>query len=357
MSLPTNLAAWESRAATVMEPGAFGYVTGGAGDEISLRRNQDAFRALGLLPRMLRGVGTASTATTVLGAEVAAPVMVAPMAYQGCVHPDGDLNVAAAAAAAGIGMCLSSLSNHDVAEVAVAGAGGLLWYQLYPYRDAGMTADVVARARESGYRALVVTVDVPAYGVRERDAVSGFAVPSHLRLPSVPVPPGMDAITPGEVSELMKLDLGWDDIERFVATAGVPVVVKGLLHPADAARAVATGASGVIVSNHGGRQLDTAIPTIEALPAIVDAVAGGAEVYLDSGVRRGTDAIKAIARGARAVLVGRPVAWANGAAGREGVAAVLAQIVSEIENAMILTGCATVSEIGADLVRAPTGAR
>ncbi len=353
MSLPANLAGWEPHAQALMEPGAFGYVTGGAGDEVSIARNRAAFEELRLVPRILRGAGAASTATTVLGTAIAAPVMVAPMAYQGCIHPDGDLNVALATAAAGLGMCLSSLSNHDLSEVAGAGSGGLLWYQLYPYRDAGMTAEVVTRAREHGYRALVVTVNVPAYGVRERDARSGFSVPSHLPLPSVPVPPGMAAITPGEVSALMKLDLGWDDIERFVATAGLPVVVKGLLHPEDAARAVEAGASGVIVSNHGGRQLDTAIPTIEALPAIVDAIADRGEAYLDSGVRRGTDVIKALASGARAVLIGRPVAWANGVAGREGVAAVLAQIAAEVENAMILTGCATVAEIGPGLVRGP----
>jgi 4-hydroxymandelate oxidase len=352
MTAPANLAAWEARARDAMEPGAFGYVSGGAGDELSIAGNRTAFGALGLVPRMLRGIGAARTQTTVLGAPIAAPVMVAPMAYQGCVHPQGDLNVAAAVAQAGLGMCLSSLANHDLREVAAAGQGGLLWYQLYPYRDAGMTAEVVARAVASGYRALVVTVDVPAYGVRERDIASGFAVPSDLPLPSVPVPPGMASITPEEVSALMKLDLGWGDIERFAQTAGVPVLVKGLLHPGDAARAVEAGASGLIVSNHGGRQLDTAIPTIAALPAIVDAVAGRAEVYLDSGVRRGTDVVKALALGARAALIGRPVAWANGVAGREGVAAVLAQIVTEVENAMILTGCADVTEIGPDLVRA-----
>jgi 4-hydroxymandelate oxidase len=353
MTTPANLAEWQRHAEAVMEPGAWGYITGGAGDEVTVAENRAAFAALRLLPRMLRGAGAASTATTVLGAEIAAPILVAPMAYQGCIHPDGDLNTAAAAAAAGLGMCLSSLSNHDLADVAAASGDGLRWYQLYPYRDAGMTEEVVARARENGYRALIVTVDVPTYGVRERDVASGFAVPSHLRLPSVPVPPGTASITPGEVSALMKMDLGWPDIERFAATSGMPVVVKGLLHPDDAARAIDAGARGVIVSNHGGRQLDTAIPTIEALPEIADRVAGRCEIYLDSGVRRGTDVLKAIALGAQTVLIGRPIAWANGAAGRQGVATVLAQIVAEIENAMILAGCADIREISPDLVRAP----
>ncbi len=352
MTTPANLAEWERHAEAVMDPGAWGYVTGGAGDEVTVAENRAAFAALRLRPRMLRGAGAASTTTTVLGTEIAAPVLVAPMAYQGCIHPDGDLNTAAAAATAGLGMCLSSLSNHDLADVAIAGKDGVRWYQLYPYRDTGMTGEVIARAHEHGYRALIVTVDVPAYGFRERDLVNGFAIPPHLRLPSVPVPDGSAAITPGEVTALMKLDLGWDDIERFVATAGLPVVVKGLLHPDDAVRAIEAGVSGVIVSNHGGRQLDTALPTIEALPEIAARVAGRCEIYLDSGVRRGTDVIKAVALGAQAVLIGRPIAWANGAAGREGIAAALAQILAEIENAMILAGCANIGEIGPDLVRA-----
>jgi len=351
MSVPQNLAGWEERARAAMDPGAFAYVGSGAGDEVSLGENRAAFSRLRLVPRMLACGGTCRTETSVLGAPLAAPVMVAPMAYQGCVHPDGDLNVASAVAGAGLGMCLSSLSNHSSEAVAAAGGGALLWYQLYAYRDAGMTTEVVAAAREQGYRALVVTVDVPTYGIRERELAAGFAVPAHLPLPGVPVPEGT-SITPSEVSELMKTDLDWDDIARFVATSGLPVVVKGLLHPDDAARAVDAGVRGVVVSNHGGRQLDTAIPTIEALPAMAERIAGRCEIYLDSGVRRGTDVIKALALGARAVMVGRPVAWANGAAGREGVTAVLSRIVEETRNAMILTGCATVDEVGPEIVRA-----
>jgi 4-hydroxymandelate oxidase len=351
MTAAHGLAGWEERARSTMDPAAFAYVESGAGDEVSLRENRAAFSRLRLVPRVLTGNAACPTATTVLGEEIAAPVMVAPMAYQACVHPDGDLNVAAAAAAAGIGMCLSSLSNHSAESVALAGAGGLLWYQLYPYRDAAMTAEVVAAARVQGYKALVITVDTPTYGIRDRERASGFSVPAHLPLPGVPAPAGT-AITPAEVSALMKPDLGWTDIERFVATSGLPVVVKGLLHPDDAARAVDAGARGVVVSNHGGRQLDTAMATIDALPEIVDRVSGGCEVYLDSGVRRGTDVLKALALGARAVFVGRPVAWANGAAGRDGVAEVLRQIIEETQNAMILTGCESVDAVGPDVVRA-----
>lgn len=348
-----DLLAWKERARTTMEAGAFGYVSGGAGDEVSLRENRAAFDRLRLVPRVLTGLEEPSTTTAVLGAEIAAPVITAPMAYQGCVHPDGDLNVASAAAAAGLGMCLSSLSNHDISEVAAANGDGLRWYQLYPYRDAGKTDEVVARARERGYRALVVTVDVPAYGIRERGAASGFAVPAHLRLPAVPVPAGVTSITPGEVSRLMKTDLEWADIERFVASSGLPVVVKGVLHPADAERAVQSGVRGLVVSNHGGRQLDTAIATIDALPPIAERVAGRCELLLDSGVRRGVDVVKALALGAGAVLIGAPLAWANGAEGRRGVEAVLARIVMEIRNAMVLTGCARADAVPPDVVAPP----
>lgn len=347
---PLNLAEWEAAARRVLDTGAFDYVTGGAADEITLAENRAAFERLRLLPRVLRGVDRCAPATTVLGRAVRAPVMVAPMAYQGVLHPDGDLNTARACAALGLGMCLSSLSNHALEDVAGTAPGAVRWYQLYPYADGGMTRAVVDAAREHAYDALVITVDVPVPAVRERDRRSGFAIPAHLGLPSVPTPAGRGPITPDEVGGLMKADLGWADIEAFAERSGMPVVVKGILAPDDAARAVDAGARGVVVSNHGGRQLDTAIATIDALPAVVDAVGADIEVYLDSGVRRGTDVLKALALGARAVLVGRPVAWANGAAGEEGVRTVLRQLVAEFETSMALGGCADVGEIGPRLL-------
>ena len=302
---------------------------------------------------MLPGERERSTAVRVLGSTIAAPILVAPMAYQACVHPDGDLNSARAAAELGLGMCLSSLSNHDLTDVAAAGPNGLRWYQLYPYRDAGMNTEVITRAREAGYRALIITVDAPTYGVRERDVRSGFSVPAHLGLPSVPVPPGPGAITPEGVSALMKRDLSWDDVAGYIAIADMPVIIKGILHPDDARRVSGLGARGIVVSNHGGRQLDTAIATIEALPDIADAVGSSLEIYLDSGVRRGTDVLKAIALGARAVFVGRPVAWANAVGGFECVRTVLAQLVAEAENALTLSGCATPREADRGLLRLP----
>jgi 4-hydroxymandelate oxidase len=351
MTAPLNLADWEGAAEEAMEPAAFGYVTGGAGDEVSVRRNRTAFDEIRIVPRALRGPAERSLQVRALGSLLRAPILTAPMAYQGSINPEGDLHIARAAAELGVGMCLSSLSTNELGEVASAAQGAVAWYQLYPYRDEGMNTEVIARAREAGFTALIITVDAPTYGIRERDLRSGFSIPAHLRLPSVPSPAG-EAITPAQVNELMRLDLGWDDLERFVATSGLPVVIKGLLHPDDARRAVAAGARGVVVSNHGGRQLDTAIPTIEALADIVDA-APTLEVFLDSGVRRGTDVLKALALGARAVLVGRPVAWANAVAGADGVRQVLAQLIAETENALTLAGCASPREVTRDLIRRP----
>ena len=313
MSAPVALDDWEALAAERLDPGAYAYIAGGAGDEVTLAENREAFRRLRIEPRVLRGQAGRTTATTVLGTEVAAPALVAPMAYQGAFHPDAECATAKGAAAAG--------------------------------------TLVIDNAVAAGYRALVVTVDVPVLGRRDRDTRSGFALPPHLRLPSVPIPAGSAGpVTPALVSELMNPDLTWDDISRLAARGPLPVVVKGVLCPADADLAAAHGAVAVVVSNHGGRQLDTVPATADALSRVAEAVDGRLEIYLDGGVRRGTDVLKALAPGARAVLVGRPIAYGLAVGGADGVRAVLATLREETDNALALAGCRSPREVGREVL-------
>jgi isopentenyl diphosphate isomerase/L-lactate dehydrogenase-like FMN-dependent dehydrogenase len=350
--MTTNLHAWESLAEQTLDASTFGYIAGGAGDERTLHDNCDAFGRLRLVPRVLRGTaGGIDASTTVLGSELAAPIMVAPFAYQGAFHASGEAATAAAAASRGLGMCLSTLANTSIEDVAAANADGLRWFQLYPMADQGLNDEMIARATAAGYRAVVVTVDLPPYGVRERELREPFRLPAHLGLPCIPERSAeAGSPTPAQTTEMMKLDLGWSDISAWAERWELPLLVKGVLSPVDAALAVDHGASGLIVSNHGGRQLDTAIATIDALPGIASAVDGRAEILLDGGVRRGSDVVKALARGARAVLLGRPVAYGLAVAGQSGVAAVLSQLASETQNALALCGCRTVSEANEALI-------
>jgi 4-hydroxymandelate oxidase len=350
---PVSLRDWEPLARERLDPATYHYIAGGAGDERTLRDNVEAFSRVRLVPRMLRGTAAGvDTSTVVLGVPLRAPILVAPFAYQGAMHADGELATARAAAAAGLGMCLSTLANRGIEEVAEACGDGLRWFQLYPMADPGMNAEMIARASAAGYSALIVTVDLPPYGVRERELHAPFVLPPDLGLPCIPErSAGAGSPTPEETAtELMKLDVSWEDIEGWVASAGLPVLVKGVLSPEDARIAADTGVAGLVVSNHGGRQLDTAVPSIEALPRIVEVVGDRVELLLDSGVRRGTDVLKAVALGARAVLIGRPVAYGLSAGGEAGVRAVLEQLTAETENAMGLCGCRTVAEIDAALV-------
>ena len=353
---PTNLNAWEPLARDALDAAAFGYIVGGAGDERTMRENAEAFGRRRLVPRVLRGAGQGvDTRTGVCGGRLTAPIMVAPFAYQGAFHPEGEAATAAAAGELGLGMCLSTLSNTGIEEVAAANGEGLRWFQLYPMADQGLNDEMVARAGESGYSAVIVTVDLPPYGVRERELREPFALPPELGLPCIPESSaGEGSPTPRETTEMMKLDLTWSDIAKWGERWRLPLLVKGILAPADADLAVQAGAAGVIVSNHGGRQLDTAIAAIDALPAVAETVAGRADVLMDGGVRRGTDVVKALALGARAVLVGRPVAYGLAVAGRDGVRAVLAQLVAETENALGLCGCRSVDEVAPELM-APSG--
>lgn len=336
---PLNVADYEALAASKLEPGAFGYFAGGANDEQTLRDNVEAYRHWYLRPRVLRDVASPRAATTVLGQEVSMPLLVAPVAYQGAAHPDGEIGMARAAHGAGTIMCLSTLATSSAADVAATGAR--CWFQLYVPRDKGLARDLCRQAGELGFAALVVTVDLPVSGRRERDLRSGFTIPQELTVPSI----AREGLRPHEFVELMSPSVTWDDIDSFAAEAGLPVVLKGILSPEDARLACEHGAAAIVVSNHGGRQLDGVPATVDVLPEIVDAVDGRIEVLVDGGIRRGADVVKSIALGARAVLAGRAVLWGLAAAGEQGARHVLDLLHAEIELAMQLCGCRMPSEL------------
>jgi isopentenyl diphosphate isomerase/L-lactate dehydrogenase-like FMN-dependent dehydrogenase len=338
-----------------LDPGPLGYFSGGAGDELTVRENVDAWRDWRLRPRQLTGIESVSTKVEVLGAPVSAPILVAPVAYQRMLHPEGETATARAAAAAGTVMCLSTLATATPTEVAAAAPGGRRWFQLYPFRDAGVTRALMAEAIEAGFEAVVLTIDAPPGGRREQDVRTGFTIPPEVEIPSVAA-----ALGPGrpfEVTrtfELLTGSLRWDDLAEIAAAAGVPLLVKGLLTAEDAELAVAHGAAGVVVSNHGGRQLDRAVATAEALPEIARQVAGRATVLVDGGIRRGVDVAIALALGADAVLVGRPAIWGLAAAGAEGVEWVLRALTEELELALGLLGVASPRDLSHEhLRRAP----
>jgi len=350
-----NVADAERDAAERLETGVLGYFAGGAGDEVTLAENGAAWRGWRLRPRMLTAAGAPSTAVELLGAPVSAPILVAPVAYQRLVDPEGEVAMAGAAAAAGTVMCLSTLATTRPSEVAAAVPAGRRWFQLYCFHDRAVTEALTREAIESGFEAIVVTVDAPPGGNRERDRRTGFAIPAELGVPSVRAALGADReVTIAETFALMDPALGWSDLEALAAGCDLPVLVKGLLTAEDAAIAVQRGAAGVIVSNHGGRQLDCAVATAEALPEIVDAVEGRVPVLVDGGIRRGTDVAVALALGADAVLVGRPPLWGLAAGGEAGALRVLEMLRAELELTLALCGCAAPAELGREhLRRAP----
>lgn len=323
----------EQRAAELLDPGVHGYFAGGAGDEITLRDNVESWRRLALAPRVLVDVGRRDSSVTLLGRRRPHPFLVAPMAYQRGAHPDGEIGTARAAAATGSTMVLSSQTTTDPRDVAAAMGEADRWLQLYVFKDRSLTRDLVQAARDGGYEALVVTVDFPVGGLRERDLRSGYVVehPTYVQLTQGPV-------SPAERHALHDPTLTWSDIAAIGEEAGLPVVLKGILSSADAARAVDAGVAGIIVSNHGGRQLDTVLSGADALPAVVDAVAGRIDVLVDGGIRRGWDAAKALALGADAVLVGRPVLWGLACEGAAGAQQVLERLVAELDNTLALLG-------------------
>jgi 4-hydroxymandelate oxidase len=326
-----------------LNPAHRDFFAGGAGDERTLRANEAAFDRIRIVPRVLRATGDRDLRTTLFGTEVAAPILVAPTAFHRLAHPDGEVATARGTADAGTLMVVSMAATVPVEEIAATDCP--LWFQLYPQPDAAFTASVVRRAEAAGVRALVVTVDSPVFAHRPRDVRNGF-----LDLPAGMVCENLRDGT-GRVRDIaMDATLGWDVVDRLRDVTGLPIVLKGILHPADAELAVEHGVAGVIVSNHGGRQLDGAIASIDALPAIVKTVGGRLPILLDGGVRRGVDALAALALGATAVLVGRPVVWGLAAGGAAGVQEVLEALKRELDRALALAGARTPAELTADLV-------
>ena len=337
----------EELAAERLDPHWREYFAGGAGSERTLRENIAAFGGYRLRQRVLCGIESVSTAVTVLGHELAMPVLVAPVAYMRRAHEDGEEGMARAAAAVGAGMCLSTFATTSPAAIAATAPGLARFLQVYVYRDRGVTDEVIAMAVDAGFSGVFLTVDLPVVGPRDRERRIAWEFPED-DLPmvvfarerglsdhsSVPVDPALD----------------WSYLERLCGSVPVPVVVKGVLEAEDAVLAAEHGAAGVVVSNHGGRQLDAVSPTIEALPAIADAVGDRLEVLVDGGIRRGTDIALALALGARAVLVGRAPLWGLAVAGESGARTVLELLRDELATALHLMGCADVTKVGQENV-------
>jgi 4-hydroxymandelate oxidase len=325
---------YERIARTKLPREVYDYYAGGAGAEWTLGENRTAFDRWIFRPRVLVGVGERDTSTEVLGTRVSFPVLVAPWAFQGLADPEGEVVTARAAARAGTIMVLSSTSSHRIGDVAKA-TDAPKWFQLYVYRDRGFTRELLCQAHEAGFGAVVFTVDVPLLGKRERDWRNSLKLPVE-----------------GKAQELdFDPTISWDDLAWIREVAPVPLLIKGILMAEDARLAAEHGVDGIVVSNHGGRQLDGAPATLDALVEVVDAVEGRGEVLMDGGVRRGTDVLKALALGAEAVMIGRPIAWGLAAAGEEGVAHVLELLRDEFDLAMALSGCRSVSEAVRGLVR------
>ncbi|MEF9902252.1 alpha-hydroxy acid oxidase [Streptomyces sp. P9-A2] len=335
----------EALAAAVLPAAVERFVGGAAGAELTLRANRAAFDRLHLVPRVLADVSSVGTTRTLLGTESALPAAVAPMAYQRAVHPDGELAAARAARDAGVPFTACTFSSTAVEDIAATGA--TTWFQLYWLRDRGHTEELLKRAEAAGCRALMLTVDTPRMGRRAADMRGAFALPDGVspvhfgpRPDGVPrtASSGVSAVA-AQTANVVDPSLSWADLDWLREHTRLPLVLKGVLDPADAERAAARGADALVVSNHGGRQLDGALPALDALPTVAEAVAGRCEVLFDSGVRSGTDVLKALALGADGVLLGRPVLWGLAAGGHRGVLRVLQLLGEELESALALAGC------------------
>ena len=347
MSPPLNCDEYEPLAEALVDPAPWAYLMGGAGDEHTLRSNREAFHRWTFRPRVLVDVGAVTTETTVLGATLASPVMVAPVAFQRLYHPDGELATARAAAAEGTAMCVSTMTSYTHRELADAVPGLTQWAQLYVLTDRGATHAHLEEAVEAGCTAVVLTVDTPLLGRREGELRSGFSVSPDVPIPYVVAAIGPVAHSPSTHSGgIFSASLTWRDLEWIAEATKLPILLKGILTREDAVLAVEHGAAGVVVSNHGGRQLDGAPATLDALEEVVEAAAGRVEVLFDGGIRRGSDAVKALALGAKAVLVGRPAIWGLAADGEAGVRHVLSLLRDEVALTLGLLGCTRPDEVG-----------
>ncbi|MFQ5734208.1 MAG: alpha-hydroxy acid oxidase [Planctomycetaceae bacterium] len=353
---PVNVADFERLAHTRLPKPTFDYISTGSADGWTLRENVAAFQRIRVLPPLLRGVGKTDLSTTVLNQRISLPIMLAPVAAQRMYHPQGPLAAARGAKSAGTVFGVSSSAGNSVEEIARASSGPK-WFQLYVPKDRKIARRLVRRVEKAGYRAIILTVDLGEW--KDADRRNRFMLPKkmlvkHLRDVGFAVSDRMSYEKLIEFNaNAWDLALSWDFFGWLRSITKLPLVIKGVLRKDDAKKAVSLGLDGIVVSNHGGRRLDGMPATIDMLPEIVDAVAGKAEVYMDGGIRRGTDVLKALALGAKAVLIGRPYAWALGADGERGVRTVIELLRAELENAMIAGGCANLSDVGPSLVLKP----
>jgi isopentenyl diphosphate isomerase/L-lactate dehydrogenase-like FMN-dependent dehydrogenase len=341
---PVNVFEYEALAQAKMNPAFWDFYQGGSDDEVTLRANRTAFERIRLRPRVLVDVsaGALNMRTTVLGTPVNMPVLVAPMAMHSMAHPEGECATAQGAGMANTLMVASTTATRSIEEIAQA-ASGPLWFQLYVYPSLQVAEKLVRRAEAAGYRAIVLTVDLPYLGNREKDRRNNVTIP--------PEPFYEANFVDVEEKGQPWVPLTWESLSWLRSITSLPILVKGILTAEDAVLALEHGVAGIIVSNHGGRQLDTALASIDALPEIVEAVAGRCEVYIDGGIRRGTDILKALALGARGVLVGRPILWGLAANGAQGVFQVLEILRKELELSMALAGRPTLDSIDRTLLK------
>ncbi|HEY9853962.1 MAG TPA: alpha-hydroxy acid oxidase [Leptolyngbyaceae cyanobacterium] len=352
---PINLFEYEALATQYLSAMALDYYASGAWDEVTLRDNRAAFERYKLRPRMLVDVSQRDLSTNILGQVVRMPILIAPMAFQCLAHQEGEIATAKAAAKLGTVMVLSTLATKSLEEV--ANTNCLRWFQLYVHRDRGLTKALVERAYEAGFQALCLTVDAPILGRREKDRRNQFVLPPEMELANLVNMADLEIPFQSDESGLfayflaqLNPGLTWQDLDWLQGISPLPLVVKGILRGDDAMRAVERGAKAIVVSNHGGRQLDGALASLEALGEVVTAVGSQAELLVDGGIRRGTDVLKALALGAKAVLLGRPILWGLAVGGEAGVCHVLEILRDELDVAMALSGCANIHHIDSSLV-------
>ncbi len=339
-----NLFDYEQLAQASLRPEIWDYFHGGSGDEITLRENRSAFERIKLLPRVLRNVDSVDMETVVQGSTISLPVIIAPTAFHSLLHPEGECATAQAASSCETIIVAGTFATRSIEEVASC-THVPPWFQVYVYHDLGLTGALLQRAEAAGYHAIVLTVDVPRLGRRERDQRNNFTLPQGLHIANID-----ETLISGRYLPEPAM-ITWKIVAWLRSITSLPIILKGILTPEDALLALEYGADGIIVSNHGGRQLDGAIATIEALPPICDAIAGRCEIYVDGGIRRGTDILKALAFGARAVLIGRPVLWGLAVNGAAGVQQTLELLRDELELAMTLAGCSNIGMIDRSLLR------
>jgi isopentenyl diphosphate isomerase/L-lactate dehydrogenase-like FMN-dependent dehydrogenase len=351
-----NLNHFEELAESVLPQYVYEYYFGGANDEITLSENKQAFQKIRITPRVMVDVSKIDTSTTVFGQEIPAPILFAPTAFHGLATPRAEAATAIAATISKTIMVLSTLSNTRMEDVAAV-ANTSIWFQLYVYKDRELTRELIKRAEESGFSALCITVDAPLLGNRERDTKNKFTLPDNLSLPNILAHTGEHLVKENTgsalatyFSTLIDQSLNWNDIDWIRGITNLPLILKGIQHPSDGKLAVQNGANAIIVSNHGGRQLDTVPATIALLPKISETINGEIPIFLDGGIRRGTDIIKALAFGAQAVLIGRPILWGLALGGAEGASRIFKILEEELKLAMALSGKESIKNITPDII-------